>query len=157
MKMLFEYNWQVREEWFDWCSQVPEEELVREREGGLGSILRTLFHIVDIEQAWINGLQGVPEFHYTYEDYSSLEEIKALSQRCRPQVETIIRQWSDEMDRKMFYSFSYAEVIRHVAVHEIHHVGQLSVWSRQIGLPPITANLILRGLSLDGSYNEKLL
>jgi uncharacterized damage-inducible protein DinB len=40
----------------------------------------------------------------------------------------------------------YGEVLRHVIVHEIHHIGQLSVWSREIGKKPVTANLIGRGL-----------
>lgn len=38
------------------------------------------------------------------------------------------------------------EVIRHVIAHEIHHAGQLSIWSREIGKQPISANLINRGL-----------
>ncbi|WP_211746658.1 DinB family protein [Paenibacillus sp. Marseille-Q4541] len=148
MKMLFEYNWQVREDWFNWCEQVDEEELTTIREGGLGSILRTLFHIVDIEQAWMRGLQGVPEFHYSYDDYPSLAAIKALSDQCRPDVQRMVQHWSHDTDQKMFFNFTYAEVVRHVIAHEIHHIGQLSVWSREIGRKPVNANLILRGLTL---------
>lgn len=37
--------------------------------------------------------------------------------------------------------------MRHVIAHEIHHVGQLSVWAREMGRQPVTANLIGRGLS----------
>ena len=61
MQKLFEYNWQVREDWFTWCETVPEEELLKKRVGGVGSILYTLFHIVDVEYSWICGLQGKPE------------------------------------------------------------------------------------------------
>ena len=53
MLKLFEYNWQVREEWFTWCEDVPEEELLNNRVGGVGSILYTLFHIIDVEYSWI--------------------------------------------------------------------------------------------------------
>ncbi|MDQ0913885.1 putative damage-inducible protein DinB [Paenibacillus sp. V4I5] len=40
----------------------------------------------------------------------------------------------------------YGEVMWHVIAHEIHHIGQLSIWSREIGKKPVTANLIGRGL-----------
>ena len=33
MLKLFSYNWQVRDEWFDWCKQLSEEELFKERVG----------------------------------------------------------------------------------------------------------------------------
>lgn len=43
-------------------------------------------------------------------------------------------------------SFKYGAVMRHVIAHEIHRIGQLSVWSREIGQKPVSANLIHRGL-----------
>ena len=55
---FFEYNWQVRDEWFNWCKQLPNVELLKERTGGLGSILYTLFHIIDVEYSWVRGIQG---------------------------------------------------------------------------------------------------
>jgi uncharacterized damage-inducible protein DinB len=38
--------------------------------------------------------------------------------------------------------YTIGEVLRHIIAHEIHHIGQLSVWSRELGLQPVTANLI---------------
>lgn len=53
LQTLFRYNWMVREEWYRWCEDVNEEELLRNRTGGVGSILHTLFHIIDVEWSWI--------------------------------------------------------------------------------------------------------
>ncbi|BCG59969.1 hypothetical protein PUR_33940 [Paenibacillus sp. URB8-2] len=53
MEAWFRYNWMVREQWYEWCGELTEEELLRERTGGIGSILRTLFHIVDVEWSWM--------------------------------------------------------------------------------------------------------
>ncbi|PLR86417.1 hypothetical protein CVD25_07735 [Bacillus canaveralius] len=50
----FKYNWQVREEWFEWCKDVSNDELLKNRVGGIGSIIKTLFHVVDAEQIWIH-------------------------------------------------------------------------------------------------------
>ncbi|MDH6442695.1 putative damage-inducible protein DinB [Paenibacillus sp. PastF-4] len=43
----------VREQWYEWCGDISEEELLATRIGGVGSILKTLFHIVDVEWSWI--------------------------------------------------------------------------------------------------------
>ncbi|WP_096435202.1 DinB family protein [Alteribacter populi] len=146
MKILYRYNWQVRNEWFQWCGQFPHEELTSPRTGGLGSILETLFHIVDVEQAWINGLRGEPEFHYNYADYSSLGKVKKLSAQCRPTIIKFVEEWNSELDSKLIDDFTYREVMNHVIAHEIHHIGQLSVWARELETRPISANLIGRGV-----------
>ena len=28
---FFKYNWQVRDEWFNWCKQMPIEELLKDQ------------------------------------------------------------------------------------------------------------------------------
>ncbi|PWW20308.1 DinB family protein [Cytobacillus oceanisediminis] len=51
MQTLFRYNWIVREEWYRWCEELSEEDLLRNRTGGVGSILHTLFYTVDVDGA----------------------------------------------------------------------------------------------------------
>ena len=58
MQTFFRYNWMVREDWYRWCEELSEEELLRNRTGGMGSILHTLFHIVDVEWSWIRLLHS---------------------------------------------------------------------------------------------------
>lgn len=148
MLKLFEYNWQVRKDWFDWCDLVTEEELLKKRTGGQGSILYTLFHIVDGEYYWISQLQGKPEPQEPpFEEYASVQKIKDYSARCHAEIAPFIYDWNSGMEPRIFSNqFKYGEIMRHVLVHEIHHIGQLSVWSREIGKQPVTANLIRRGL-----------
>ena len=78
MKLLFNYNWAVREEWYEWCGVVPLEELLKVRTGGVGGILHTLFHIIDVEWSWIRMIQGKPDFQESFKDYQSLELVKEL-------------------------------------------------------------------------------
>ncbi|MBA4493891.1 DinB family protein [Paenactinomyces guangxiensis] len=155
MLTLFRYNWQVREEWFDLCGQLPEDELLRERMGGVGSMLRTLFHIVDVEYSWIRTLQGKPDFDGKFEDYQTLTQVRNLSVTFHGEVDSFLKVWSDEMENNILtvpmrdgqlHKFTHGEVLRHVVAHEIHHIGQLSVWARELGLQPVSANVIGRGL-----------
>ena len=53
MIKFFEYNWQIRDEWFDWCNQLTYKELLKDQIGGVGNILYTLFHIIDVEYSQI--------------------------------------------------------------------------------------------------------
>lgn len=151
MYTLFRYNWMVREEWFKWCEQVPLEELLKRRTGGVGGILHTLFHIVDVEWSWIRVMQGKSDFEEPFEKYQTLEQVRQLSVDFHEEVEAFLQTWTDQQEHRIldlgeYGKFAHGEILRHVIAHEIHHIGQLSIWARELGLPPITANLIRRGL-----------
>ncbi|WP_255502450.1 DinB family protein [Lysinibacillus sp. SGAir0095] len=156
MKTFFQYNWMVREEWYKWCEELPEEELLRKRTGGVGSILQTLFHIVDVEWSWIREIQGKPALEEDFEKYSSLDRVRFLDAQFKSEVESFVNSWDDGLENRLHTDTSqdgtvttdtWGEVVRHIIAHEIHHIGQLSVWSRELGKKPISANLIGRGLA----------
>ncbi|AZU61937.1 DinB family protein [Neobacillus mesonae] len=155
MQTFFQYNWMVREEWYRWCEELSEEELLQTRTGGVGCILHTLFHIVDVEWSWIRLIQGKPDFVGSFDDYKSLNQVRKLDSEFRSEVENFVSNWDDGMENRLFYDTlpdgrivtdTWGEVIRHVIAHEIHHIGQLSIWAREVGKKPISANFIGRGL-----------
>lgn len=152
LKTLFYYNWQVRDDWFKWCEQLTKEELLRKRVGGVGSILETLFHIVDVEYSWISALQEKEDNEPQFKDYQSIKKVKALSDSYRRELEEFLQIWSGDLEYKILKAswtdkiYTYGEVLRHVIVHKIHHIGQLSIWARELNLQPVSANLIGRGL-----------
>lgn len=149
---VFQYNWQVREDWFKWCEQLTVEELLRKRVGGVGSILETLFHIVDVEYSWICDLKGKEVDEQQFKDYQSIQKVKALSHLYNKDLEGFLQSWTEDLENKILKvswtdkEYKYGEVLRHVIVHEIHHIGQLSIWARELNLQPVSANLIGRGL-----------
>lgn len=154
--MLFRYNWMVREDWYRWCEDVDEEDLLAERIGGVGGILHTLFHIIDVEWSWLQILQGKPDFQENFKDYRSLQKIRELDAKFRIEVEQFVREWDESMENRLFQETmpdgrvdtdTWGEIMRHVIAHEIHHIGQLSIWARELGKKPVSANLIGRGLA----------
>lgn len=154
VQTMFRYNWQVREDWYRWCEDVPEEELLRDRTGGVGGILKTLFHIADVEWSWIRSMQGKPDFQENFDEYRSLDRVRKLDAQFRPEVEEFVHNWNAELEDRLFddlrpdgssETFSWGEIMRHIIAHEIHHAGQLSVWSRELGKKPVSANVIGRG------------
>jgi uncharacterized damage-inducible protein DinB len=152
LKKLFQYNWMVRAEWFELLKQVPFEELTRHRIGGAGSILYTLFHIADVEYSWIRGIQGKPDIQVQFENYQTLEQVKELSDSWIQETSSFFDACSGDCNNEFVTvpwtegHYTKGEILRHVIAHEIHHMGQLSIWAREIGLQPISANVIGRGL-----------
>ncbi|WP_096440602.1 DinB family protein [Alteribacter populi] len=153
MKTFFEYNWQVRDEWFDWCRQLPADEWLKRRVGGTGSILFTLFHIVDAEYSWLRAICGKKDIELQFSDYNTVEKVQLLSDTCRMEVEDLLSACLEEANEDELITapwiqgqFEKSEIIHHVIAHEIHHVGQLSIWARELKLQPVSANFIGRGL-----------
>ncbi|WP_234402441.1 DinB family protein [Oceanobacillus damuensis] len=158
MIKFFEYNWQVRDEWFDWCSQLTIEELLKDRRSGVGSILYTLFHIIDVEYSWLRGIQGKEDVVVQFADYNTLEEVKYLSNTFRIEVAEFLKTNIDELKEKLIrvpwddVEYTVDEIIHHIIAHEIHHIGQLSIWARELDISPVTANFIGREFKPVNSY-----
>jgi len=121
----------------------------------VGGILKTLFHIADVEWSWIQVLQDKPDFLEDFEQYKSLQQVRELDAKFHLEVEPFVLAWHEGLERNVFEDHlpdgrivtdAWGEVMRHVIAHEIHHVGQLSVWAREIGKPLVSANLIGKGL-----------
>ncbi|MPQ27207.1 hypothetical protein GA512_19800 [Bacillus paralicheniformis] len=45
--------------------------------------------------------------------------------------------WSEEAPHK-------GGVLRHLIAHEIHHIGQISVWAREMNRVPVSASYVGR-------------
>ncbi|NIK76174.1 putative damage-inducible protein DinB [Paenibacillus castaneae] len=152
MIALFRYNWLVRDEWLELCKKMPAEYLVSSRIGGVGSILYTLFHIIDVEYSWIRGIQDKSDIQIPFDDRMTLQRVKELSDAWRNEIKQFLHGWSSDWDNEyVTVSWSHerytkGEILRHLIAHEIHHMGQLSIWARELGYEPISANVIGRGL-----------
>lgn len=94
-----------------------------------------------------------------FADYRTLDKVKSLSNTFRTEIidflETNVDEIKDELvsvpwDKEVLYTRD--EILHHIIAHEIHHIGQLSVWARELKLSPISANFIGRKLKSVHSY-----
>ncbi|MFJ7971523.1 DinB family protein [Psychrobacillus sp. NPDC096389] len=152
---MFLYNWQIREDWFKWCETISNEELLKRRVGGMGSIIQNLFHVIDCEQIWVNQMQGTPVIIQDIHLVSSLKEVKEFSNVTKTETLNFIQSYFSEGEEKSLIiqrkngttkSLSFDKIISHIISHEIHHIGQLSIWSREIGMKPVSSDLIFRDI-----------
>ncbi|MBM7632304.1 DinB family protein [Geomicrobium sediminis] len=148
MLKLFEYNWRIREAWFDWCREVPHEELTIDRVGGVGSILYTLFHIVEVEYSWLRVIRCGEDIVVKYADHQSLDQIQALSNRFHQEIKQGLHSLTNrDLDNEVSVSWDNSvqtvdDILHHMVAHEIHHSGQLSIWSRELGRQPVVARFL---------------
>lgn len=98
MKGLFQYNWEVRHAWFKWCLSQPQEELVKKRSGGMGSIKKNLFHIVDVEVSWIYAILEKPDIQHDYSHYQTIQQIARFSDLHRSEIESVIFNYSSAFE-----------------------------------------------------------
>lgn len=153
IRKFFEYNWQVRDEWFNWCKQLTIEELIKKRVGGVESILYTLFHITEVEYSWVRGIQGKEDKVFKFSNYDSLDKIKSFSDDLRNEMRYFLKTNIDNIKDELVSvpwdkeEYTVNEILHHIVAHEIHHMGQLSVWSRELNLTPIQANFIGRKIN----------
>lgn len=154
---MFNYNWQVRDEWIEWCGSLCKEELSKRRTGGMGSILHNLFHVIDCEQLWINQLQETPVIKKNMKAITGLDEIKEFSNLTKKVSKSFVEKYENSNKEKLFtYSlksgekkqWTFDKVLYHIITHEIHHIGQLSIWAREIGKKPISSDLIFKEIGL---------
>jgi uncharacterized damage-inducible protein DinB len=150
---LFSYNWHVRDEWFEWCRNVPNEELTKDRTGGMGSILHNLLHVINCELIWISQLNGTPVSKKEFTKSISLEEVFMFSNEIKKTTQQFLNTEEAYLNEKILsvttgkgvtYDFPYHKVLLHIVTHEVHHMGQLSVWAREIDKKPVSSDLIFR-------------
>ena len=153
MLSLFKYNYQVREDWFNWCESLPEEEFHKERIGGMKSIRETLIHVIDCELLWLNSLIDEKIVFERRQLLKQLSEIKEYSTFVQSYTEQLIEQLPSDYKNKLIevqrrdgsiLEFTQKKILAHIITHEIHHIGQLSVWAREMQRKPISSDLIIR-------------
>lgn len=151
IKPLFTYNWQVRDEWLSWCEELSYEELVKKRHGGMQSFLHTLYHVVYCEHIWVSQLLGREIHVQPMEDVTSLDEVRSFAVSTR----LLTEEWfsrQDELCRAILElrgrTFSHEKVMLHIVTHEVHHIGQMSVWAREIGRAPVNCDLLPRDIGI---------
>ena len=153
MLSLFHYNWQVREDWIMWSQSLPEVEFHKERIGGMKSICETLIHIVDCELLWLNSMIEKGIVYEKRNRIINLNDIKAYSEFVKSQTKSFIEQLQSDYETQIVevkrrdgtvLHFTQKKIIAHMITHEIHHIGQLSIWARELQLKPISSDLIIR-------------
>lgn len=152
-----QYSWHVRNSWLRWCKSIPMTELMKRRIGGQGSILETLLHIIDVENSWINAIRGKNDVPLTIQDHNTLASVEEISAQTIKMTDTFIRVELPhlQIDKEIIVSwddsnYSIDSILHHIIFHSVHHMGQLSIWARQMNRAPVDISYLNTKVELEG-------
>jgi uncharacterized damage-inducible protein DinB len=146
LQTLYDYGYWANGKLFDAVSRLTPEQFTQPAAGGHGSIRNTLVHTLSAEWGWLDRCGGArrgPPLAAT--DYPT---VTSLTDRWR-QVEAHVREFlanlrDEDLGRVVEFSFGdgpkYAmrlgDLMHHVAIHGIHHRGQVALLLRLLGQTP---------------------
>ena len=128
MLSLFQYNWQVREDWLNWCQSISEEEFHKERIGGMKSIRETLIHIIDCELLWLNTLVETTVIFELRTTTNELNGVKAYSDFVKSHTSSFIDQLPKDYENRTIevkrrdgtiLHFTQKKILAHMITHEV--------------------------------------
>ena len=149
IKELLEYNKQVRHRYLDATSQLPWDELIKNREASFHSIRNIFIHIFRAIDHWLDFLLKENKLKIkNYEEYENFDSIR----RYGDQVEVRLQPYLDSLsssDLALAYSLtndlgevvkvSVEDVLIHLFEEEVHHRGELIALFWQMDIkPPLT-------------------
>ena len=156
-QLMATYNRWMNQRVYEAASQLPAEEVIKDRNAFFGSLLQTLNHIAVGDTIWLHrfaqhlGAARLRTALGSFPQPTSLRQEMATSlselQDYRRGLDEIIVQWaqtltSKELQTSLVYrnmagqvqSRNYAHLVQHFFNHQTHHRGQASTLLFQAGV-----------------------
>ena len=148
---LYDYLSRSRQLLFDAVRPRTAEEYTRQFSIGLGSLGRTLTHIMICEYAYVLRIEGRPvppyeQFPFQDENpppFAALETAWTQQAGRTRDVLRSVHDWNAEMEYRSMWGdpppivvASAADLFTQLAFHEVHHRAQAMNMLRQLGVTP---------------------
>jgi len=144
---LLEYNQELRYRYLDKLSELPWEEVVKDRGASFPSLRDIYLHCVVCVDGIVNNiLQGIPSFpRINYDDYNSISKIREYAKQVESEANKYLSKVTpEELSRRITRkqrdgSTTLATVedyLIHLFQEETHHIGELIALLWQIDVPP---------------------
>ena len=144
---LLEYNQELRSVYLDKLSELPWEEVIKDRGASFPSLRDIYLHCIICVDGIVNNiLQGVPSFpRINYDDYESIEKIRQYVDQVESEANKYLskitpEELSRKIERKRRDGSSNRATVEDYLIHlfqeEIHHIGELIALLWQMGVSP---------------------
>lgn len=140
---LYRYNGWANQKLFNLCEGLSDSQLDQPREMGLGSLRNTLFHIVFVEELWLERWQQKPWRALSADSGGATltlmkDKFDAVAAERQQLIETHrSARWQIRIDYKDSrgnpYQNSLDEMLLHVVNHGIHHRAQALSYLKNFG------------------------
>jgi len=157
LRLLSRYNQWMNAKLYNTATQLPVDELSRNRGAFFGSLLGTLNHIMVADIIWLQRFSDHPSQHPALDQIRSMPKPQALAQTLindftalsaeRRKLDATIITWCEQLDASdLNYNLAYhnmkgeaavknfASLMLHFFNHQTHHRGQATTLLSQQGL-----------------------
>ena len=143
---LYHYGYWANSRLFRVLEQVGAEQFTRTVAGSYGSLRNTLVHTLSAEWGWLERCGGPargPKLKPS--DYPDLASVQETWRKVEALMRGFLAGLSDpDLDRGVEFSLDgttrhtvpLGDLLRHGAIHGVHHRGQAALLLRMLGHPP---------------------
>ena len=131
---------------------LPSEQLVKDLKGSFHCVYDTLVHLFQADSIWLDRLQGRPTgVPADYAAPGCTFELRdawiGILDKMVDFAESLSEaDWSHEMSYKTLSGVPYStplwQMVLHIVNHGSHHRGQITGMLRQLGIKPVSLDLI---------------
>jgi uncharacterized damage-inducible protein DinB len=153
IRQLYEYNRWANARMLESAALVPADSFTRELGGSFGSLRGTIAHILGAEWIWLERWRGVSPRNLPAA--SGFPDLASIRERWRD-VEAGQRDVVDGLDESRLavvvsyvnprgetWAYPLGRMMQHVVNHSTYHRGQVATLLRQLGVEPLSTDLLL--------------
>lgn len=150
---LFDYCYWANARLFEAMARLTPEEFTRAVGGSYGSIRNTLVHALSAEWGWLDRCGGPPRGpKLDAAQYPTLSSLIEAWTRVERDMRAYLATLRDEdLAREIRFALGgsaervmpLGQLLRHAAVHGVHHRGQVSLLLRMLGHAPGNVDMLM--------------
>jgi uncharacterized damage-inducible protein DinB len=146
LQTQYDYGYWANGKLLEVVSQLTPEQFTQTVAGSYGSVRNTMVHILSAEWGWLDrcgGAQRGPAL--VASDYPTLTSIVDRWWQVEAHMRAFLSNLKEEdLGRVVEFSFGsgpnyvmqLGELMRHAAIHGVHHRGQIALLLRSLGHAP---------------------
>ena len=143
---IYDYGHWADRKLLDAVAGLGPDEFTRSVAGSYGSIRNTLVHTISAEWGWLERCGGPARgARLKPEDYPTFESVVELSRKVEGYARDLLSRLTDvDLTRVVEFSLvapetyrmTVEQMLRHAAIHSVHHRGQAALLTRMLGHSP---------------------
>lgn len=153
IERLYDYHYWANRQLVSVVSRLTGEEFTQPVAGSYGSIRNTLVHVLSAEWGWLERCGGAKRgARLNPQDFPTVAALVQTWARVEEHVRRFLAGLdADDLAREIAFSLGdgprqsmpLGDLMRHAALHAIHHRGQVALLLRASGHVPGNFDLIL--------------
>jgi uncharacterized damage-inducible protein DinB len=153
IEYIYKYNRWANAAIFDAAAKLTPEQFTRDLQSSHCSVRDTLAHILAAEWIWLERWKGVsPKTLLDPADFPTVESVRAALRKVEEERDDFVANLSDESlaesltytnTRGEQWTYTFGQMLQHVAHHSTYHRGQVTTMLRQLGAEPAPVDLLV--------------